>query len=139
MGLEVGCTPCLKDVVNPAHQPLGRGQGLRASDDAGGLCGRFVPVIRDRGELLTQVVSEFLEILYHTHMHTHTFYHRHRKLPFKENCWPGLATVQLGLLEKFKLIPACKDPCLVLEVLNYKKVTTSIRTSLSHKEVHDIY
>ena len=90
MGLEVGCTPCLEDVVDPAHQPLGRGQGLRASDDAGGLCSRFVPVNRDRGEVLTQVISEFLETLYHTHMHTHTFYHRHKRLPFKEKLltWP---------------------------------------------------
>ena len=90
MGLEVGCTPCLEDVVDPAHQPLGRGQGLRACDDAGSLCGRFVPVDTDRGEVLTQVVSEFLETLYHTHMHTHTFYHRHKRLPFKEKLltWP---------------------------------------------------
>ena len=36
MGLEVGCTPCLEDVVDPAHQPLGRGQGMGAPDDAGG-------------------------------------------------------------------------------------------------------
>ena len=35
IGLEVCCTPCLEDVVDPAHQPLGRGQGVRAPDDAG--------------------------------------------------------------------------------------------------------
>lgn len=38
MGLEVGRTPCLEDVVDPAHQPLGRGQGVGAPDDAGGHC-----------------------------------------------------------------------------------------------------
>ena len=36
MGLEVGRTPCLEDVVGPAHQPLGRGQGVGVPDDAGG-------------------------------------------------------------------------------------------------------
>ena len=34
-GLEVCRTPCLEDVVDPAHQPLGRSQGVGAPDDAG--------------------------------------------------------------------------------------------------------
>lgn len=73
---------------------------------------------------VTHVVLGVLETLHHTHAHTHTLSSICTKDSVsRKSRWPGLVIVQLDPIEKFNLVSPCKDPCLMLKVLNYKKGT----------------
>lgn len=132
VGLEVPCIPHLEDILGPAHQLLGRSQGVGAPDDAISHRSRFVPVGRVRGRGHSRGLRSLRDFVSHTHFPPYA-----QRAPFQGIllAWPCHCLV--GFLLKVQI-----DSCMQRSMLDAgraivkkkKKKTKSIRTNLYPKE-----